>query len=227
MIFDGKAFSAEMELALKKEGKLVGKRLLIIGDEGNMYVRLKKEMGERLGVEVRVKSQELRIKKLEDFDGVIIQLPVKDMSILKQIPVEKDVDGLNEKSGFLPAAVRAVEHILDFTYNILDLRGARIAVVGARGMVGRRVVKQFQITGFDKGDDLQKLIDFDVVISATGAAGLITENMVKEGVVAIDLGFPKGDFDKKVEGKAVFFTPVPGGVGPVTIACLYENLQRV
>lgn len=113
MIFDGKAFAHEMELSLKKEGMLTGKRLLIIGDEKNVYVRLKKEMGERLGVRVRIQNIESRILNLEWGDGALIQLPVEDMSILKQIPIEKDVDGLNEESGFLPAAVVAVERILE------------------------------------------------------------------------------------------------------------------
>jgi len=62
------------------------------------------------------------------------------------------------------------------------------------------------------------------VVSAFGSPGLIKPEMLMEGVVVIDLGFPKGDFSPEVVKKAGFFTPVPGGVGPVTIACLYENL---
>jgi methylenetetrahydrofolate dehydrogenase (NADP+)/methenyltetrahydrofolate cyclohydrolase len=50
--------------------------------------------------------------------------------------------------------------------------------------------------------------------------------MVKDGVVAIDVGFPKGDFEPEVEKKASFFTPVPGGVGPMTVVCLMENVVR-
>ena len=189
-------------------------------------------MGERLGVRVRIQNIESRILNLEWGDGALIQLPVEDMSILKQIPIEKDVDGLNEESGFLPAAVVAVERILESRILNLESSKMRIAVVGARGFIGKRLEsriksQEWDVTGLDKGDDLDRLVDFDVVISATGVAGLIKKEMVKTGMVAIDLGFPKGDFASDVAGKAGFFTPVPGGVGPVTIACLYENLALV
>ena len=60
------------------------------------------------------------------------------------------------------------------------------------------------------------------VITAMG----VTPEMVREGVVALDLGFPKGEFEPKVAEKASFFTPVPGGVGPLTIVCLYQNLAK-
>ncbi|MEK7198960.1 MAG: hypothetical protein AAB212_03445 [Bacteroidota bacterium] len=75
----------------------------------------------------------------------------------------------------------------------------------------------------DKEDfDPSTLLRADVIISATGQAGLI--KAVKDGAICIDLGFPKGDFDPELAQKASFFTPVPGGVGPVTVACLFENL---
>ena len=76
------------------------------------------------------------------------------------------------------------------------------------------------------GDDLARLKDFDVVISATGQPGLVKASMVKEGVVAVDLGYPKADFDDGVKEKASVITPVPGGVGPVTVLSLFENLSK-
>jgi len=66
----------------------------------------------------------------------------------------------------------------------------------------------------------------DIVISATGVANLIKMDMVKRGVVLIDVGSPCGDIEKKAYEKSVFASPVPGGVGPVTVACLLENLVQ-
>jgi methylenetetrahydrofolate dehydrogenase (NADP+)/methenyltetrahydrofolate cyclohydrolase len=106
-----------------------------------------------------------------------------------------------------------------------------VAVVGATGMVGAPLVKELKKEGYrvleanSKTINLEKLtLKADVVISATGIPNLIKPGMIKDGVIAIDVGSPHGDFDAEVSKKAVFFTPVPGGVGPVTISCLLENL---
>ncbi|MBI3443483.1 bifunctional methylenetetrahydrofolate dehydrogenase/methenyltetrahydrofolate cyclohydrolase, partial [Candidatus Woesebacteria bacterium] len=65
----------------------------------------------------------------------------------------------------------------------------------------------------------------DILISATGISGLVTDDMVKKGAIVIDVGSPKGDVDfESVSKKASFITPVPGGVGPVTVVSLLENL---
>ena len=71
----------------------------------------------------------------------------------------------------------------------------------------------------------QKTVKADVIISTTGKEGIINAEIVKNQAIVIDVGSPKGDVDiKSVLEKASFITPVPGGVGPVTIACLLENL---
>lgn len=70
----------------------------------------------------------------------------------------------------------------------------------------------------------KKLLDADVVITATGVSGLITGDMVKDGVILIDVGEPRPDVDRESAGdKPAFLTPVPGGIGPVTVVCLLEN----
>jgi methylenetetrahydrofolate dehydrogenase (NADP+)/methenyltetrahydrofolate cyclohydrolase len=259
MIFDGRAEAKKIEEELIRSGKLIGKSLLIIQADGtekeSTYVRLKREMGGRLGVKVKIqitnhkqttnhKSQLIdSISKLsKDFDGVLVQLPIlgagreETEEILTMIPPERDVDGLNPRSNFKPAAVLAVLRLLKIAK---VAEGTRIGVVGAEGMVGRRLMRDlglagYSCLGFDLGDDLKGLLVCDTIVSATGTAGLITPDMVREGpsagsgqgVVAIDLGFPEGDFALEVAEKASFFTPVPGGVGPLTIVCLYENLAR-
>ena len=244
MIFDGKTVAKKIEEELVVLGRLEGKNLLILQCDGtekeSTYVRLKRKMGERLGVKIGVEHLDNkedikeRLGRVEE-DGVLVQLPIlgagreETEEILSLIPVEKDVDGLNSRSEFKPAVVLAVLRILKIA-GVPE--GRRIGVVGAEGMAGRRLMRDlgaagYSCLGFDLGDDLKGLLVCDTIVSATGVAGLITPEMVREDVVAIDLGFPKGEFEPAVAEKASFFTPVPGGVGPLTIVCLYENLASV
>ena len=175
---------------------------------------------------------EERLKRVEE-DGLLVQLPIlgagreETEAILTAIPVEKDVDGLNARSDFKPAAVLAVLRLLKVAGVGL---GRRIAVVGAEGMAGRRLMRDlggagYSCLGFDLGDNLKGLLVCDTIVCATGTVGLITPEMVREGVVAIDLGFPKGSLLQRWP-KASFFTSVPGGVGPLTVICLFENLAK-
>ncbi len=245
VIFDGKKQAEREALFLEENERVLGKSLVILQCDGrtdeSAYVRLKKEMGERLGVMVSVdfrsQTSDLRegireANEDETVDGILVQLPVlgadKDEleQILSSINPEKDVDGLNPKSRFIPAVVRAVERLVEI-FKITE--DDRIAVVGNKGAVGVRLMERLKVLGrspkgFDHGDNLKKLKDFEVVISATGVSGVITENMVSEGFTGIDLGYPKGDFSPKAVAKATLITPVPGGVGPMTIVALYENL---
>lgn len=244
MIFDGREAAKKVEAELLASGRLAGKSLLILqcdgGDKESTYIRLKRQMGERLGVKVKVErlrnKEEVveRLGRIEE-DGVLVQLPIlgagrpETEEILSKIPVEKDVDGLNARSDFKPAAILAVLRLLRAAGVGL---GRRIAVVGAEGMVGRRLMRDlggegYSCLGFDLGDNLKGLLVCDTIVSATGASGLITPEMVRPGVVAIDLGFPRGEFTPEVAGKADFVTPVPGGVGPLTVVLLYENLAKV
>ena len=246
MIFDGRELANEIKKGLEVSGKLVGKSLVIFqtGEKESVYVRLKREMGEGLGVKVEVRViNEIKLLKKEvievgnepKVDGVMVQLPLVGTTererdeILRLIPVEKDVDGLNPNGEvFLSAAVVAVEKILEK----FEISSLKMAVVGSKGMTGKGLLSRFRgdlglmVKGFDAGDRLGSLKAFDVVISATGRPDLVTSNMVKDGVIAIDLGFPRPDFEKKVSKKAKFFTPVPGGVGPVTVVSLFDNLSK-
>ena len=153
--------------------------------EESTYVRLKREMGERLGVLVSVsfaKNKE-ELKEMlfdantdETIDGVLIQLPIigatkeETEQILYSINPEKDIDGLNPNSRFIPAAVGAVERVMEIF--IVD-EEQPVAVVGSLGEVGKRLAVRLQqlgylVTGFDKGDDLSKLKEQDVIIGSTG-----------------------------------------------------------
>jgi methylenetetrahydrofolate dehydrogenase (NADP+)/methenyltetrahydrofolate cyclohydrolase len=251
-IFDGRGFAKKIEEGLPKDtGK---KLAVIVDSEnfaGMKYVEAKRKVGERLGIEFEIQNSndkaQLKLKiqswnKDDKVGGIMIQMPYPNsQSLIDLIDPSKDVDGLREDSPFLPAAVRAVVEILRHSFNSFKdtpCKRARsileVAVVGDKGMVGSRLLRALparlsmlalRVVGMDKEDfDPEMIKKADVVISATGQAGLIKPEMVKRGVIAIDVGFPVGDFDLGVAQRAAFFTPVPGGVGPVTVVMLFKNL---
>ena len=186
-------------------------------------------------------------------DGVLIQLPLpaalRDYTrvLLDAIPTEKDVDALSsaaigrfisENGLVLPTMIRVVDGILK--RHAVDLFGKRIALVGAGGeLVGKPValwlltqdIPFAAITKHTPPAEMRSILArADIIISGAGKAGLITADMVKSGVIAIDAGTSgssgalKGDMDSAIAEKAELFTPVPGGVGPMTVAMLFQNL---
>lgn len=214
-----------------------------------LYTNLKKKAAERIGavMEVerfgsRVSSNTIirtinKLNKDNAVHGIMVQFPLPRkflsfrLQIVKSIDPKKDVDGLLTESAFLPATVKAVLQIIEVAKKEVKHDYNKVTVVGASGMVGRPLVKilrELKYTVFTSDintKDLSKdTLKSDLIISATGKSGLIKESMVKEGVTIIDIGAPKGDVDPNVYKKAAFYTPVPGGVGPVTISCLLENL---
>jgi len=241
MIFNGKTFAQKIEEDLKQRVSVLPKKpkLVAILDPAHagsvMYTNLKEKFAQRIGVDfLRLETLNPNIETLntdESVTGIIIQLPFPDsQKYISLVNKNKDVDGLRLDSPYKPAAVRASLVILNEVKNP-DLdpsalpQDDKIVVVGSHGVIGKKLMQQFNCLGFDKEDfNPSALLRASVVISATGVAGLIKPEMVKDGVIAIDLGYPMGDFDPAVTKKASFFTPVPGGVGPVTVACLFKNL---
>lgn len=245
VIFDGTKEAERMASFLEENERVLGRSLMILQCDGmtseSTYVRLKREMGERLGavvtVQFAVDKEELKellaeSNRDETVDGILIQLPIlgadrdEAEQVLSSINPKKDIDGLNPKSSFIPAVVRAVERTLDI-FKISE--DDRVAVVGAKGTIGSRLVSHLRVLNIpaeelDKGDDLGRLRDFDVIITATGVEGLIEGDMVSEGFTGIDLGFPKAEFTREAIEKASLITPVPGGIGPMTVVALFENL---
>ena len=246
VIYRGKIEADRIEDFLTETERVLGKTLVILQadgtDEESKYVQLKRDLGERAGaivnVEILDNKDEVidRIKELnrdETVDGILVQLPIWDADrgeteqILSTLNKSKDVDGLNPKSSFVPAVVMAVETILvDME---LDKNSIPLAVVGSGGMVGKRLVKRleelgYKVKGFEKDDNLFDLKNYKLIISTTGVANLIMPDMVDEGFMGIDLGYPKAEFTSAAADKASFITPVPGGVGPLTIVSLYVNL---
>lgn len=183
----------------------------------------------------------------EQVHGLIVQLPlpshINTGKILESISPDKDIDCLTQKNlGKLvvddyliaPPTPSAILEILDYYH--VKLKGTNVCLVGAGSLVGRPLAnllfhREVTVIICQKATrSLKKFIQqADIVISGVGKAHLISS--VKKGAVVIDAGvsFKKGkmygDVDfKKIKNKAKIITPVPGGVGPVTVAKLLENV---
>jgi methylenetetrahydrofolate dehydrogenase (NADP+)/methenyltetrahydrofolate cyclohydrolase len=228
---------------LKQEGIVPELMSIVVGDDpaSKLYVSLKKKAAEKIGAKLEIKkfqantSTNQLIKLIKDLNndesihGVMVQLPLPDNfskkdrdQIINSISTEKDVDGMRDDSSFLTPVVKVVIEVIQQANKYLPTdREANISVVGAGGFIGKKIVKVLKEMGYQiKKETLQA----DILISATGEPKLIKKDMVKKGAVVIDIGAPVGDVDKEVHQKASFITPVPGGVGVVTITCLLENL---
>ncbi len=185
----------------------------------------------------------------EKNSGVIIQLPlpnhINTQYILNSVPPEKDVDMLSAralgnfitgKSQTLSPVAGAVKAFFE-EYKI-EYKNKHIVVAGLGNLVGRPVAlwlfsehASFSVINQDTPNPENFLRGSDIIISGIGKPKFITEDKVKEGVIVIDAGTSEsegklaGDVDfESVSKKASYITPVPGGVGPVTIALLLKNL---
>lgn len=134
----------------------------------------------------------------------------------------------------LPATAQAVIDIACFAVGSVEaLQTKKIVVIGRSVIVGRPAAAGFTILGAEtklisSKDSLPDILpNADIIVSATGVADLIAADSVKNGAVLIDVGAPKPEFQVACYDKASFYTPVPFGVGPVTRACLLENIFKL
>lgn len=196
---------------------------------------------------------EAAVRELTDdptVHGVLVQLPLPEgldpEPVLDLIPPEKDVDGLTERSmgrlvrnrpGLVGCTPLGVMRLLE-KYDV-PTTGARAVVVGRSTLVGLPLSLLLNRKGADatvtmahsRTADMAAVIrEADIVVGAAGQARMITGDMVKPGAAVIDVGVSRteagivGDVDRaSVEAVAGWITPMPGGTGPMTIACLMEN----
>jgi methylenetetrahydrofolate dehydrogenase (NADP+) / methenyltetrahydrofolate cyclohydrolase len=184
-----------------------------------------------------------------DVTGILIQLPLPQnldtRRILDSVSPKKDVDGLTSvnmtrillgEKGVEPCTPKGVLALLE-AYKI-NIEGKDVCVVGFSNTVGKPLATMCINRGATvtvchiKTNDLRKHTSkADIIMTATGVPNLIKEDMVKQGAVVVDIGISKvhgkiaGDVDfKNVEKKCSYITPVPGGVGPMTIMMLIQNL---
>ena len=228
----------------------INPRLAIVTDVENpvieTYMRLKQRYGADILVDVEIHRvpaggaleviQELNNR--DDVQGIILQLPISNSDqteeLLESIREGKDVDGLRKKAIFQAATPTAINWLLA-GYGV-DLKNKKVAIVGRGRLVGAPLEKMWlksgvDVTVFEKGDDLSQLINYDIIVSATGVPGLIKSQMVKAKAVVVDAGTASengkivGDVSEEVRQRNdVIITPKKGGVGPLTVSALFDNV---
>ena len=242
---------AKQVRALRQSWRVFPK-LVIISTDNNpvneVYLKLKQQYGEDILIDVEIcKTTISDIKKNidtfnqnPDVHGIIVQLPISDISmtddVISMIDSEKDVDGLTLNSPFIPATAMAIDWLLT-GYNI-DLTYKKIAIVGEGRLVGAPLAKLWRNNGLDvktyndKTADLkEKLRQADIIVSATGVPGLIKSDMVSPRTVIVDAGTTSengeivGDVDDELRNRDdLTITPKKGGVGPLTVSALFDNV---
>lgn len=212
------------------------------------YVSVKKRYGTDILVDVelfKIDQADLQgvVKRLNEDDsvhGIIIQLPLADESdtesAVNAVIPEKDVDGLGAGAILEPATPMAINWLLA-GYNV-DLRAKQVAIIGNGRLVGKPLSKIWRDSGYDvtvfdrSTDDMAtKLKDYDVIVTAAGAPGLVVSDSIKQGAVIVDAGTAAehgkilGDVAEDVRQRDdISITPPKGGVGPLTVTALFENV---
>ncbi len=229
-----------------------------------IYVRNKSRACNELGIEFEefLEDKDITQKELldlidelnerKDIHGILLQSPIPEHLNIREafsrISAKKDVDGFNPinvgklvigEDAFVSCTPYGVIKMLE-EYNI-DIEGKRAVVIGRSNIVGKPVAqcllnKNATVTiCHSKTKHIQEIVkEADIIIAAVGKPKFVTENMVKEGAVVIDVGINRneegkliGDVDfENVETKASYITPVPGGVGPMTVAMLMNNVVK-
>ena len=228
----------------------INPRLAIVTDVENpvieTYMCLKQRYGADILIDVEIHRvpaggaleviQELNNR--DDVQGIILQLPISNPEqteeLLESIREDKDVDGLRKKAIFQAATPTAISWLLA-GYGV-DLKNKKVAIVGRGRLVGAPLEKMWLKSGvdvavFEKGDDLSQLINYDIIVSATGVPGLIKSQMIKTKTVVVDAGTASengkivGDVSEEVRQRNdVIITPKKGGVGPLTVSALFDNV---
>jgi methylenetetrahydrofolate dehydrogenase (NADP+) / methenyltetrahydrofolate cyclohydrolase len=186
----------------------------------------------------------------ERIDGILVQTPlpeqIDETRVMRTIDPIKDVDGLHPfnagqlylgRQTFVPATPLGVMHLL--TEYRVQVAGTRAVVVGRSALVGKpmaMLLLQANATVticHSRTDDLARhTLDADLLVAAVGLPGVITADMVKQGATVVDVGITRtedglvGDVEADVAEVAALLSPVPGGVGPMTIAALLGNAVR-
>ena len=220
------------------------------------FIKQKQKTAEEIGVQFKLYrfkkniAEQTLVNKINEIvknksnTGIVVQLPlpkhIKEQKILNIIPCGKDVDALSVDNSFIePPTASGIMRILE-EYNI-KAGGENVVIVGKGKLVGGPLAIMMTKIGANliicdrKTENLtSETLKADILVSATGQPHLIKENMVKRGVVIVDAGFSKvnnrltGDVDfEEVKKKASYITPVPGGVGPMTVAMLMSNLIKL
>lgn len=224
--------------------------------ESEIYIKHKIKYGEALGVEVRrlqlpmgisfvdLKEKIEGLNRDSDVSGIIIQLPAGNFvaeDLVALVHPKKDVDGFNKESSVKPATARGVEKLLDF-YNI-TIENKKTVVLGDSLIVGTPLAKFLKDAGAEvkvlnrESENIKRETKgADILVFATGAINFFNCDYLGDNLpTVIDVGISRGkngkvcgdtDFGSCLE-KIGALTPVPGGVGPMTVWALFENLYSL
>lgn len=212
-----------------------------------IYMRLKRRYGADILIDVdihRVAQNEVlslieRLNHDDSVHGIIVQLPLSDPAeteaVVNAVAPHKDVDALGAKASLDPATPTAILWLLA-GYNI-QLGGRRVVILGRGKLVGQPLERMLQASGVNataldtESDIAKELSTADIIISATGQPGLVTAAMVPPNAVVVDAGVAVesgraiGDLALDVyERPDITLTPQKGGVGPLTVCALFENV---
>lgn len=195
-------------------------------------------------------SQENLLETIQQFNnddnihGIIVQQPLPQNvnlnSITNAIDPKKDVDGFRPDSYFqMPIAMAVFRILEELRIKIKDLRNKNIVIVGKGETGGKPIINSLQklkikpfVIDSKTQNSLSLMKNADIIISAVGKSDVVKEKMIKNGVILISVGLHKGNDGKlygdynenEIKKAASFYTPTPGGVGPVNVACLLKNL---
>ncbi len=215
-----------------------------------VYVKKKKRYGADIGVDVDIHQAKqddvpkliADLNKNDSVHGIIVQLPLGRPDgtddIVNLVAPEKDVDALGKNANFDPATPMGILWLLA-GYNV-DLRGKKILLIGRGRLVGAPLERMLLASGYDvkvidrETKDLKtETIQADVIITATGSPAILYPDMIKHGAVVVDAGVA-GEGGKTVGDVApevydrddLIITPAKGGVGPLTVCALFDNVIR-
>lgn len=216
----------------------------------NVYMNLKQRYGHDIDVlvdvyrvdQAQVATTIAQLNADAAVHGIIVQLPLADPDqtdhIVSLVLPSKDVDGLHPATQFDPATPMAIMWLLA-GYNI-DLQGKKILLVGRGKLVGAPLERMLQASGMDVSVADRQTTDLaaatlaaDIIITATGSPAILYSSMIKQGAVVVDAGVASedgktvGDVAPEVyERDDVTISAVKGGVGPLTVCALFDNVIR-
>jgi methylenetetrahydrofolate dehydrogenase (NADP+) / methenyltetrahydrofolate cyclohydrolase len=256
MIVDGKGIAEGVYVRLRERVALLSRapRLAIITCNPNFetkrYLALKEKKAHEIGVETVVQELgeeattqnfiETILGAVETSDGIIVQLPLPKSidvdAVLQSIPLAHDVDVLRTgNSMMLSPVVGAIKEILSVHNE--RVKDCLVTIIGSGRLVGLPSYHWFLGEGAHVSVVTRDTLELshhtkgaDIIVCGAGVPGLLTLDMVKEGVIVLDAGTSeeggelRGDASPSCAERAKLFTPVPGGIGPLTIAMLLQNV---
>jgi len=219
--------------------------------ETKKYLEMKEKRAAAVGVTLSVvelpegtTTEEMAsavYKHAQESDGVVVQLPLPEHIdkevVLRAVPIDKDPDAFSygeKRDRMLPPVVGAIDEIS--TRHEIEWKNKKVVVLGQGTLVGKPAARYARKRGarvrvYEDGTlDQSSLKTADIIISGIGQAHFITADMIQAGVILFDAGTSEdggvlvGDVHPDAEKVAKLLTPVPGGIGPITIAYLLKNL---